>query len=325
MAAASTAFAAVTGSAALVSKGNASRLSSGNAFRTTSVVQFAPLTSKRSNRIVAARASLPEDSKTGGRDAVVSILAVGAALGLSVSVVEGAFANPFDFAKNKATTTLKSAKDATPDLPSAPSPGGAVEDAKIKAGNIAQSIPTAPSADGAVDDAKKNAGNIAEDIKGKADGIFGAGKPGPLSKSNNAVASTNGGTGSAIGDAKKRVSEFGKNPIPDNINEATKKTENAIAQAPKSNDTRVEKATDKVGSITSDLQTQGKDAIAEGKGFLGGSTQGNLPSFPNLIPKLPETPDIPTPDTGKGLQDLKSGVESKVEGAKSAAGSVIPR
>lgn len=338
MAAASATFTAVSGPAALVSKGDASKLSSGNAFRSSSMVQFAPLSSKKCNRIVAARASLPEDS-TVGRDAVLSIIAIGAAVGLSVSVVDGAFANPLTDAKNKAVSTLKGAKGSLPDLPTplAPSPGGAfdeakknVEENKMKAGGIAQQLgaPNGSDAGGIVDDAKKNVGSIAEGIKTRADGIFGKNKPGP--KSLKAVARSNGGTGSAFGDAKKRLSNFGKNPIAENIAKTSERTGNSFANAgntAKPNDQRVAEATDKVSNITSNLQNQGKDAISEGKNFLGGA-QGNLPSLPslpNLVPQLPNTPDIGLPDAGKGVQDLKSGVQSNVEKAKNAAGNAIPQ
>lgn len=146
----STAFAATTSAVvAAPARGDASRLSSSSSFRPTSAVQFAPLRTKRSQRVVAARAALSEDSKTIERNVIVSIIAAGAALGFGVSVVDGAFANPVEVAENTATATLDSATNATPSLPHAPNPGVAVEDAR------------------------KGIENIASDIGGRIDGVSG--------------------------------------------------------------------------------------------------------------------------------------------------------
>lgn len=117
--------------------------------------------------------------------------------------------------------------------------------------------------------------------------------------SRNKVASTNGGTGSAIGDAEKRISSFGKNPIAENIEKGSEQTSTNIANAsPKPNAQRVDEATKKVDQLGSDLQMRGSEAISEGKSFFGDKAQGSVPQLPNLIPKLPETPGLPTPNTG---------------------------
>lgn len=90
--------------------------------------------------------------KSVGKEVLVSILAASTALGFGVAVVDGAFANPIDDAKAKTSTSLKSAQDAAPSLPSAPSPGGAVKDAQ------------------------KSAEKLTSDVSGQIDGIFGKGK-----------------------------------------------------------------------------------------------------------------------------------------------------
>ncbi|CAM6097378.1 unnamed protein product [Calypogeia fissa] len=297
----STAFASTTSAVvAAPARGDASRLSSSSSFRPTSMVQFAPLRTTRSQRVVAARAALSEDSKTIERDVIVSIIAAGAALGFGVSVVDGAFANPIEVAENKVTATLDSATNATPFLPDAPNPGVAVEDAR------------------------KGVENIASDIGGRIDGVSGKDRPGPVGR--NSVASTNGGTGGAIGDAKKRISSFGKNPIAENIQKGSEETTRNIASAsPKPNaQRRVDEATKRVGSLGSDLQNKGKDALYEGKNFLGDNVQGKVPSFPELFPKVPETPGLSIPSSGK-LEELKSGVQSKAEEAKKAAENALPQ
>jgi len=303
MAAASTSFVASSGVATLVTtKG----LSSGNAFQTSSTVQFAPLRSQRTNRVVATRAALSDDSKNLGKEVTVSILAASIAFGLGASVVDGAFANPIDTAKSKSSSALSGAKDAAPEIPS--------------------ELSSAPSPGGAIEDAQKQAGKVASGVKTQIDGIFGKGKKGPLSKLSSSVTNASGGTGSALGDAQKRISEFGKNPIADNAAESSKLTDRIASAISTPQSAKVDDATKKVGDAGSDLQSKGKDAVSEGKGFLD-KTQGSipstpsLPSLPNVFPKLDGS--LLAPDTS-AIKDFKGGVDSQVEGVKKATEGALP-
>jgi len=306
MAAASTAFAAATGSAVLAPSAG---LSSSNAFRTTSLVQFAPVnSSKKCNRVVAARAALSEDSKAARREVLVSILGAGAALGFTGE----AFADILSSAKGKADEALSGAKNSAPKLPSLPKSVPKLP--KIPSLPKSPELPSVPSTDGALEGVQGAAENVKSSIGGSIDGIFGKGKAGPLKSK--AVGSTNGGTGSAIGDAKKRIGNFGKNPFATNLEKASKDAEVAVSTGPDS--ARVDAATKKVEGIGADLQKKGSDTIGEGKGFVG-QAQGSVPSLPNLVPKAPsvDIPSIPTPELK--VPDVKG----KVEEAKSAAGGLF--
>ncbi|KAL3677822.1 hypothetical protein R1sor_020778 [Riccia sorocarpa] len=291
-----------TSSISLTSAGSAvsspvrdsSRLSSQSAFG-TSVVQFAPV--RRSlptaNRVVVVKANLSEDQPSTGKKVLASILAAGAALGIAGQALAG---NPVDFAKSKAGEVVSSAQEATSSLPKPP---------KIE-------LPNA----GALQNAGKAAEGALQSVQGRMDGIFGKNKPYTQGR----VASTNGGTGSAIGDAKKRIAQFpAKNAFAENLAGTTKDFEDSIPKATGENSgsarsareflgkdsSRVDAATKRVGELGEDFKNKAGDALDEAKGFVG-SVQNATPD----LPSPPELPSLPNPLEGvnKNMKDMKSKV-----------------
>ncbi|BBN00777.1 hypothetical protein MPTK1_2g02030 [Marchantia polymorpha subsp. ruderalis] len=308
MAACTAAF-ATAGIAASATVRDASALSSSQAFG-TSLVQLAPVgpAVSQSNRLVATRAALSEEQRTGGKKVLASFLATGAALSIAGAALAG---NPVDFAKSKVEEAASTAQSAASNLPNLP--------------NI--QLPNA----GAVQDAKNSADSFVNETKSRIDGIFGKNKPFPQ----NRVASTNGGTGNVLGDAKKRIANFGKNPIADNVTKATNDAKNSIAQSTGENSgsaragrellgqdsTRVDEATRKVKNLGNSFKSKAGDAVNEAKSFVG-SAQNATPDI--SVPKLPEIPSIPNPlnnlNVNKGAEDLKG----KAEDVKNSVASNLP-
>ncbi|KAG6555032.1 hypothetical protein Mapa_003064 [Marchantia paleacea] len=294
--AASTVAVASAGCAVSAPVQNSSTLSSRSAFG-SSLVQFAPVRRSlgNANRVVVVRANLSEEQSTSGKKVLASFLAASAALSLAGQALAS---NPVDVAKNTADQVVSSAQSATSNLPKLPK-------IELPNGSVFQ-------------DAEKAAEGAVKDVQGRMDGIFGQNKP-----YKGRVASTNGGTGSAIGDAKKRIANFGKNPFAENLEKTTEEFNASIGTATGENSgsaraarellgqdsTRVDAATQKINDLGDDFKTKAKDALGEAKGFVG-SAQNAAPDLPSI--PTPELPSVPNPLEGlnKNVQDIKGKAES---------------